>query len=203
MAGEAAEAEQRSRMERMENKLGEKLEAVRKAVGAAAIAATEERLNAKFATVIIEGEAREKRLEVEMDRREVQRKMAWEAKTEWDCEQWGRLADEMNKRKEEIEVIRSEMSALVRAPTPLPPQVPEQTPSRALRRALMPELTPAPPRRAPKSQTPPAPSAAPEVVMVDVEEDDIEEFSDMEGVRREGLFDSQHAPPPGEPDYIT
>jgi hypothetical protein len=38
--------------------------------------------------------------------------------------------------------------------------------------------------------------------MADVEEE-IEEFSDMEGVQREGLYDSQHAPPPGEPDYMA
>jgi hypothetical protein len=35
------------------------------------------------------------------------------------------------------------------------------------------------------------------------EEDEVEDYSDMEGVQREGLFDSQHAPPAGEPDYIT
>jgi hypothetical protein len=39
--------------------------------------------------------------------------------------------------------------------------------------------------------------------MMDVKEDEIEEFSDMEGVQREGLYDSQHAPPPGEPDYMA
>jgi hypothetical protein len=35
------------------------------------------------------------------------------------------------------------------------------------------------------------------------EEDEVEDYSDMEGVQREGLFDSRHAPPAGEPDYIT
>jgi hypothetical protein len=72
----------------------------------------EARLNAKFATVIIAGEARKNSLEDDTDRREAQRRMVWEAKTEWDCEQWGRLVDEMNMRKEEIEVIRRGMSAL-------------------------------------------------------------------------------------------
>jgi hypothetical protein len=42
-----------------------------------------------------------------------------------------------------------------------------------------------------------------EVTMVDVEEDEVEGFSDMEGVQREGLFDSQHAPAAGEPDYMA
>jgi hypothetical protein len=36
--------------------------------------------------------------------------------------------------------------------------------------------------------------------MKDVEDDEIEEFSDMEEVQREGLFDSRHATPAGEPD---
>jgi hypothetical protein len=181
----------------------------------AAIAAMEARLNAKFATVIIEGEAREKRLEAEMDRREVQRRMAGEAKTEWDYKQWERLADEMNMRKEEIEVVRRGMSALARATkecrahpkpaaAPAAPPVLTLGPSRSLEHRVpipMPESIPAIPP--PKNPTPPAPSTAPEVAMVDVEEDEIEEFSDMEGVQREGLYDSTHAPPPGEPDYMV
>jgi hypothetical protein len=50
---------------------------------------------------------------------------------------------------------------------------------------------------------PPGPlvPTVPEMTMADVE-DEIEEVSDMEGVQREGLFDSQHAPPPEEPDYM-
>jgi hypothetical protein len=36
--------------------------------------------------------------------------------------------------------------------------------------------------------------------MKDVEDDEIEEFSDMAGVQREERFDSRHAPPAGEPD---
>jgi hypothetical protein len=60
-----------------------------------------------------------------------------------------------------------------------------------------PPPNPAPPRSSPEP-------AVPEVVMADVDgEDEIEDFSDMEGVQREGLFDSRHAPPPGEPDYMT
>jgi hypothetical protein len=40
--------------------------------------------------------------------------------------------------------------------------------------------------------------------MVDVEEEsEIENSSNMEGVQREGLFDSQHAPEAGAPDYMT
>jgi hypothetical protein len=38
------------------------------------------------------------------------------------------------------------------------------------------------------------------VVMADAEEEDeIEDPSNMEGVQREGFFDSQHAPEAGEP----
>jgi hypothetical protein len=39
--------------------------------------------------------------------------------------------------------------------------------------------------------------------MADVDgEDEIEDYLDMEGVQREGLFDSRHALPAGEPDYM-
>lgn len=34
-----------------------------------------------------------------------------------------------------------------------------------------------------------------EVEMAEAETEDMEEFSDMEGIQREGLFESQHAPP--------
>jgi hypothetical protein len=151
--------------------------------------------------------------------------MAWKVKTKWDCEQWGRLADEMNMRKEKIEVIRRGMSVLARqtkecrahqtpatAPPPLastllppPPlaQVPEQDLRPVQDRTLMLDPTPALQLQAPRSLTPPAPGTAPEVVMVDVKEDEIEEFSDLKGVQREGLYDSTHLPPPGEPDYIV
>jgi hypothetical protein len=60
---------------------------------------------------------------------------------------------------------------------------------------------PAIPRQALKQCVEPL---APEVAMPNAEEEDeVEDYSDMEGVQREGLFDSQHAPLAGKPNYIT
>jgi hypothetical protein len=133
----------------------------------AAMAAMEARLETKFASLIIAGEAMEKRLSREVDRVEVQRGRCWEEKVEWDCEQWKRLAEEMNRRKDEIEKVREEISALGQQAKDRGGTHPATHPAVLL------------PRRAPRNPTPTAPNAAPEVVMVDVEEDKIEEYSDM------------------------
>jgi hypothetical protein len=152
-----------------------------------AIAALETPPNDKLATLATAREAREERWSQEMERESVQRRMTGEAKEEWECEQWRRLAEEMNMRKDEIEEVRKGVSALaqrakdsgtkqpVMAPVPLRLQVSgNATPIQ--------NSTPAPQRRAPNNQAPPpkppvpatALAVAPEVTMKDVEHDEIE-----------------------------
>jgi hypothetical protein len=79
-----------------------------------AIAAMETGLNDKLATLATAGDDREERWNQEMQRESVQRRMAGEAKEEWECEQWRKLAEEMiqmNMRKDEIEEVRKGVSA--------------------------------------------------------------------------------------------
>jgi hypothetical protein len=122
---------------------------------------------------------------------------------------------EKKTKEEEIAAIErkvmeaglTQMRAPPQASSPPPVEVSLSTSARPptmvatpalVRRALAPPApTPVPPRGSPEP-------AVPEVVMADGDgEDEIEDFSDMEGIQWEGLFDSRHAPPPREPDYMT
>jgi hypothetical protein len=107
---------------------------------------------------------------------------------EWQKEQWKGLG-------KEIEWLEKEMGATRREVVSLAKMVKEEKRDPA----AMVEQGETVPRRseapAPQLGSPPAPEAE--------EEDEIEEFSDMEGIQREGLYDSQHVPAAGEPDYMT
>jgi hypothetical protein len=138
------------------------------------------------------------------------------AREDWEEQQWGALGLQMREEEGEMKEIKQGIDSLIQGKNERrkrekkeaaeakeraapPPTVPASTP-----------VEPRAPRAPPKMPSPartalaPALPRIPEVVMRDEEEEDpIEEVSDMEGVQREGLFDSQYAPEAGEPDYMV
>jgi hypothetical protein len=105
---------------------------------------------------------------------------------------------EMSELAQQVKDGRIHPVATLPAPGPASGRAPPRKPTSA------PSLAPAVPRRALETPVPLALAIAPEVTMADAEEpDEVEGFSDMEGVQREGLLDSWNAPAAGEPVDMT
>jgi len=99
------------------------------------------------------------------------------AKANWDIKQWTDLAQLMERRRVEIGEVKKAVEGLAVQAAGAPTQPPRAGPAAA------------------------EPEAMEGVVATRQEEvkDEVEEWSDMEGVEREGIFGSRHAPAPGEP----
>jgi hypothetical protein len=138
---------------------------------------------------------------------------------EWEEQQWGALGLQMQWEEKEIGGIKQRINSLVQdngrerkrreeVAAAMEREVREA--GRARDRTRAPAVA-APATGAPAPPKKPSPvriaTALPPIQVVAVadegEEREIEDYSDMEGVQREGLIDSQHAPEAGEPDYMT
>jgi len=145
--------------------------------GIGALAADENEREARVAArLMADAEEREARLAVKLLATEgIEREML--AKANWDIKQWTDLAQPMERRRVEIEEIKKAVEGM------------------AVLAAGGPTLHPWAGLAAVE------PEAMEGVLATWQKEinDKVEEWSDMEGVEREGLFGSKHAPAPGEP----
>jgi len=163
----------------VEQKMEEKVTALeaRMMEGMGALAADEHEREARVAArLMADAEEREARLAVKLLATEgIEREML--AKANWDIKQWTDLVQLMERRRVEIVEIKKAVEGI------------------AVLAAGGPTLHP---RAGPAAVEP---EAMEEVVATRQKEikDEVEEWSDMEGVEREGLFGSKHAPAPGEP----
>jgi len=165
----------------VEQKMEEKVTALeaRMMVGMGVLAADENEREARVvARLMADAEERETRLAVKLlATEEIEKEML--AKANGDIKQWTDLAQLMERRRVEIGEIKKavEEIAVLAAGGPMLHQ-------RAGPAAVVPE-------------------AMEGVVATQQEEtkDEVEEWSDMEGVEREGLFGSLHATAPGEPAF--
>jgi len=145
--------------------------------GMEALAADENEREARVAArLMVDAEERDARLAVKLLTSEgIEREML--AKANWDIKQWTDLAQLMQRRRVEIGEIKKAVEGI------------------AVLAAGGPTLHP----RAGLAAV--EPEAMEGVVATRQKEikDEVEEWSDMEGVERGGLFGSKHAPVPGEP----
>jgi predicted RNA-binding Zn-ribbon protein involved in translation (DUF1610 family) len=163
-----------------------------------------------------ENRAQERALAVGEQLEEMKKKIA--GRNDWEEQQWGELGTQLQWEEKELKEIKQGVDSLVRENRKerKRKEGEDAASERAVMEAGLAQMRAAPrtsapamrhstpPPNPPNPAPPPGPPApaVPEVTMADVEEE-IEEFSDMEGVQREGLYDSQHAPPPEEPDYMA
>jgi len=163
----------------VERKMEEKVTALeaRMMEGMGALAADENEREARVvARLMADGEEREARLAVKLLATEgIEREML--DKANWDIKQWMDLAQLMERRRVEIGEVKKAVEGI------------------AALAAGGPRL---PPRAGPAAMEPEAMEGVVATRQKDIR-DEVEEGSDMEGVEREGLFGSKHAPAPGEP----
>ena len=165
----------------VEQKMEEKVTALeaRMMVGMGVLAADENEREARVvARLMADAEERETRLAVKLlATEEIEKEML--AKANGDIKQWTDLAQLMERRRVEIGEIKKAVEEI------------------AVLAAGGPTLH----QRAGPAAV--APEAMEGVVATRQEEtkDEVEEWSDMEGVEREGLFGSLHATAPGEPAF--
>jgi len=163
----------------LERKMEEKVGALeaRMIVGMGVLVAGKgEREVRMAARLITDAEEREKRLTAKLLATEgIEREML--EKASWDIKQWMDLAELMERRRVEIGEVRKavEMLAVQQA---------------AMSVQLLSARTAAAEPEAMEGVT---------TTRQEEDEDEVEEWSDMEGVEREGLFGSKHAPALGEP----
>jgi hypothetical protein len=176
----------------------------------AAVAEVERKADARLAMAMADAEEREKRLGVKLLAMEALETDAME-RGRWEIKQWQVWAKEMGERKGELREIKVTVDGVVQQLAGLavkrtaPPEV-SATP-----RDAVPAVVPAVPRatktlrglaqqqqRQATSHEARPPEMMEGVVMTRDDAEEIEEFSGMEGVEREGLFASRYAPAEGE-----
>jgi len=145
--------------------------------------------DARAIAIMTDAEERERRLATELlSVRAIETGMLERAT--WEMEQWGKLSDIMGLRWEDIREIKrstNQIAAMVAGLRVTPPAAPGAREGVVAKR---------------ESTRIAAPEAMEGVVATappTLEEDPVEEWEDMEGVEREGLFASQHAPEMGMP----
>ena len=99
----------------------------------------------------------------------------------------------MNSRQKEIAEVKQGVDEVARQLEAARAQERQEAP---VARRPVPAPAPRPTVVAPQ-QSAPETEEMEGVVMTQEEEDEVEEWSDMEGVEREGLFASRHVPEPG------
>jgi len=163
----------------VEQKMEEKVTALeaRMMEGMGALAADENEREARVAArLMADAEEREARLAAKLLTTEgIEREML--AKANWDIKQWTDLAQLMERRRVEIGEIKKALEGM------------------AVLAAGGPTLHP---RAGPAAVEPEAMEGVVATRKKEIN-DEVEEWSDMEGVERDGLFGSKHAPAPEEP----
>jgi len=163
----------------LERKMEEKVSALeaRMMVGMGALVAGKgEREVRMAARLIMDAEEREKRLTAKLLATEgIEREML--EKASWDIKQWTDLAELMERRRVKIGEVRKAVVMLAVQQAAMSVQ-PLSVRTAAVEPEAMEGVT---------------------TTQQEEDEDEVEEWSDMEGVEREGLFGSKHAPALGEP----